>query len=410
MMTAAWHVFAVAKGAACVLTRKFMENEMPLDWFGDTRQVTVERALAEFRAARPVAIRGAGSLRLAFPAEGLTEAQMPFLQAGGRDARLVVPGGRARALGIWEALAAAVRLKPLTLETVEAYTRHSHDGPANGASSYGAALMAPDLNESASLALANLSLLLPAVLVAEVTLADLERLPILSVEANDIFAFRDREARSLKIVARTFVPLNGAGRCEFVIFRGGDGFRDQVAVIVGDPSPKRPVPARIHSACLTGDLFGSLKCDCGEQLRGTVQAMSAQGGGVVLYLDQEGRGNGIANKIRAYGLQEQGFDTYDADELLGFGPDQRRFDFAAEMLKLLGFTSVRLMTNNPQKITALREAGLEVVSTHRVLTPPTAHNAKYLAAKRDKGGHLLGDAALDGIDVEDVLFPAVLRP
>jgi GTP cyclohydrolase II len=386
-----------------------VENEMPFDWFGDARQVAIERALAEFRAARPVAIRGAGSLCLAFPAEGLAEAQMPFLQAAGQDARLIVPGGKVRSSSAWEAPAAAVRLKPLTLETIEAYTRHSHEGLANGTSFPSAALTEPDLNETASLALANLSLLLPAALVTDAIPADLECLPILSVKAEDIFAFRDREAKSLKIVARTFVPLDGAGRCEFVVFRGGDGFRDQIAVIVGDLSPKRAVPVRIHSACLTGDLFGSLKCDCGGQLRGTVQAMSRQGGGIVLYLDQEGRGNGIANKIRAYGLQEQGFDTYDADELLGFGPDQRRFDFAGEMLKQLGVMSVRLMTNNPHKIAALREAGLEVVSTHRVLTQPTAHNAKYLAAKRDKGGHLLGDSALDGIDLEDVLRPAGLR-
>ncbi len=137
--------------------------------------------------------------------------------------------------------------------------------------------------------------------------------------------------------------------------------------------------------------------------------MSEQGGGIVLYLDQEGRGNGIANKMRAYCLQEEGFDTYDADALLGFGQDQRRFDFAGEMLKQLGFTSVRLMTNNPRKVAALREAGLDVVSTHRVLARQTAHNAKYLAAKRDKGGHLLGETALDVIELDDSLSPAVPR-
>ncbi|HWJ20647.1 MAG TPA: hypothetical protein VNR65_18160, partial [Geobacterales bacterium] len=114
----------------------------------------------------------------------------------------------------------------------------------------------------------------------------------------------------------------------------------------------------------------------------------------------------ISNKMRAYRLQDQGFDTYDADEMLGFGQDQRRFDFAAGMLKQLGFKSVRLMTNNPRKIEALREAGLDVVSTHRVLTRPTAHNEKYLSTKRDKGGHLLGDMALDGVDLGDLLTPA----
>ncbi|MBI4724838.1 MAG: GTP cyclohydrolase II RibA, partial [Rhodomicrobium sp.] len=307
--------------------------------------------------------------------------------------------------GAWTGAAAAVRLEPMTLRTLEDYTDHRQGHTAHGPRGYKIEFAEPDQGASAALALANLSLLLPAAIIVDASATGLQRLPILYADAADIFAFRDQEAKSLKIIARTFVPLEGAGRCEFVVFRGGDGFRDQIAVIVSSPSPKRPVLARIHSACLTGDLFGSLKCDCGDQLRGTVQAMSEEGGGIVLYLDQEGRGNGIANKIRAYSLQDEGFDTYDADELLGFGQDQRRFDFAAEMLKQLGFTSLRLMTNNPRKIAALREAGLEVVSTHRVLTRPTAHNAKYLAAKRDKGGHLLGDAALDGIDLEDVLRP-----
>ena len=382
---------------------------MPLNCFGDASQVAVERALSEFRAARPVAIKAGGLLVLAFPAEGLTQRQIDFLQGAGRNARLIIPGEKAKTSAGWNEAPAAVHLHPITLEAIEGYIGHRHDGAANGTGPYRPVLAAPSRAELAALALANLSLLLPAVAVADASAADLERAPILSADAQDIIAFRDREARSLKIVARTRVPLEGAGACEFVVFRGGDGFRDQIAIIVGNPSPKHPVLARIHSACLTGDLFGSLKCDCGDQLRGTVRAMSEQGGGIVLYLDQEGRGNGIANKIRAYCLQEEGFDTYDADEMLGFGQDQRRFDFAGEMLRQLGFTSVRLMTNNPRKVAALREAGLEVVSTHRVLARATAHNAKYLATKRDKGGHLLGDASLDGIGLEDALPPATPR-
>ena len=382
---------------------------MPLNCFGDASQIAVERALSEFRAARPVAIRSGELLILAFPAEGLTGRQIAFLQGAGRNARLIVPGEKARSCTAWDEAAAAVHLHPITLEAIADCIGHRHEGAVNGASTYRPVLTAPSRAELAALALANLSLLLPAVAVADGSAADLERAPILAADAQDIMAFRDREARSLKIVARTQVPLDGAGVCEFVIFRGGDGFRDQIAVIVGNPSPKRPVLARIHSACLTGDLFGSLKCDCGDQLRGTVRAMSEQGGGIVLYLDQEGRGNGIANKIRAYCLQEEGFDTYDADEILGFGQDQRRFDFAGEMLKQLGFTSVRLMTNNPRKVAALRDAGLDVVSTHRVLARQTAHNAKYLAAKRDKGGHLLGDTALDVIDLDDAVNPAAPR-
>jgi len=148
------------------------------------------------------------------------------------------------------------------------------------------------------------------------------------------------------------------------------------------------VPLRIHSACLTGDLFGSLKCDCGDQLRGTVRRMAAEGGGIILYLDQEGRGNGIANKIRAYCLQHRGYDTYDADELLGFENDHRNFDIAASMLRQLGVHEVQLMTNNPHKIKALEDAGLHVAATQRVITRTNGHNVGYLAAKRDRAGHL----------------------
>jgi len=375
-----------------------MESEMPLESLGDACQIAVERALAEFRAARPVAIRSATKTILAFPVEELNEKHMAFLQQKDRHPRLIVPGEKLNVAGGWIRSPAIVRLKPFTLEKLEAYLAHRKK-------TYGAAVT--DLAEAAALALANLAQLLPAVIVVDVNA--ILAIPVLAVDAGDVFAFRDRAAKSLKIVSRAFVPLEGAGRCEFVVFRGGDGFRDQIAILVSDPSPSRPVLARIHSACLTGDLFGSLKCDCGEQLRGAVKAMAEQGGGVVLYLDQEGRGNGIANKMRAYRLQDQGFDTYDADEMLGFGQDQRRFDFAGEMLKQLGFASVRLMTNNPRKIEALREAGLEVVSTHRVLTRPTAHNEKYLAAKRDKGGHLLDDTSLDGVDLGDLLTPASRR-
>ena len=191
----------------------------------------------------------------------------------------------------------------------------------------------------------------------------------------------------MKIVGRAPVPLEGAPDTEFVIFRGGEGLRDQVAILVGKPDLTRPVPVRLHSACLTGDLFGSLKCDCGDQLRETVSWMAETDGGILLYLDQEGRGNGIANKMRAYKLQSEGWDTYDADEVLGFDFDQRGFDFAGEMLRQLGVTKVNALTNNPEKIKALRKAGLDIVGTQRVLGRPNVHNVRYLATKRDRAGH-----------------------
>ncbi|WP_127078440.1 GTP cyclohydrolase II RibA [Rhodomicrobium lacus] len=382
-----------------------MESANPPSPFGDARQIAVERAIAEFRAARPVVVRSGSAAIVAFPVDGATEAALAFLQRGDGKPRVIVPGEKILSAGKWIRPVAALRLEPFTMEALDAYFGHDERVTAAANESFRAA----DRAEVAALALANLALLLPAVLVADASANARDAFSLLAVDAEDIFGFRDREAKALKIVSRAFVPLEGAGSCEFVVFRGGDGFRDQIAILVGNPTPGKPVSVRIHSACLTGDLFGSLKCDCGEQLRGTVRAMAEQGGGAVLYLDQEGRGNGIANKIRAYRLQDQGFDTYDADELLGFGQDQRRFDFAADMLRLLGFTSVRLMTNNPLKIKALRDGGLDVLSTHRVLTRPTAHNVKYLAAKRDKAGHLLGDAGLDTFEGgEHPLSPARL--
>ncbi len=381
-----------------------MGSEMLIHSLSNTQQVAVERALAEFRAARPVAIRSGGDTVLAFPLEGLSEEVMPFVQQSHGDPRLVVSSAKVKTIAGWGEALAAVRLAPLSLENIESFMDHrAHNGPLLSRGAYSVEVAEAGRAEAAALVLANLSLLLPAALAFNVSAETLQTLSLLSVDAEAVLAFRDHEARSLRIVTRTFVPLDGVDRSEFVVFRGGDGFRDQIAIVVGNPPQRLPVLARIHSACLTGDLFGSLKCDCGDQLRGTVQAMSEQGGGIVLYLDQEGRGNGISNKIRAYGLQAEGFDTYDADELLGFGQDQRRFDFAGEMLKQLGFSSVHLMTNNPHKIEALRSAGLDVVSTHRVLARPTAHNVKYLAAKRDKAGHLLGDAALDGLELEEVV-------
>jgi GTP cyclohydrolase II len=246
-----------------------------------------------------------------------------------------------------------------------------------------------DALDQEALELARLSLVLLAVIVVPLAMGvDIDP-SLVRVSGEAIQSYRNAKAINLKVVSRAPVPLEGAPSSEFVVFRGGEGLRDQVAIIVGKPDLSQPVTVRLHSACLTGDLFGSLKCDCGDQLRETVRFMAEHEGGILLYLDQEGRGNGIANKIRAYKLQSQGYDTYDADEVLGFEADQRRFDFAAAMLQEFGVGKVRLMTNNPEKIAALSRAGLDVISDHRVLGRPTAENVSYLAAKRDRAGHYI---------------------
>nr|WP_272903744.1 GTP cyclohydrolase II RibA [Xanthobacter agilis] len=353
-------------------------------------KVAVARAIAELRAGRPVrlfATAEADRAVLVIGAEAFDGRLAEAFAAVGRGLRLVLPGPRLDKLGrpsvepgcIALAAPAAPQAALLALDVEAALPPTVPVTPATG-------------RERAALDLLGLALVLPAAVVADVA-ADAAP-GLLTATTADIAAYRKARVETLHVVGRARVPLEGAPQTEFVVFRGGEGLRDQVAIIVGRPDLSGPVPVRLHSACLTGDLFGSLKCDCGDQLRDTARLMAEGAGGILLYLDQEGRGNGIANKMRAYHLQSEGYDTFDADAALGFGLDQRRFDFAAEMLRRLGVRTVRLLTNNPQKIAALAAAGLEVAGDERVLGRPTAENAGYLAAKRDRAGHLIDLAAL----------------
>lgn len=349
----------------------------------NAERAAVERAVAELRMGRPVLVRCEPESALVQSVEDLDRKRAEALDAiSVRQGRLVLPAARLKRLGLQGARNGAIALPRLDADRV-AYLAFAID----------ARLDSPVRDtgpiEEAALELARLALALPAVVVMPLSdSVDVDE-TVLRVSGAAIAGYRAERAGDLRIVGRAPVPLEGAPETEFVVFRGGEGLRDQVAVIVGRPDLAEPVTVRLHSACLTGDLFGSLKCDCGDQLRQSTRFMAENGGGILLYLDQEGRGNGIANKIRAYRLQAEGYDTYDADEMLGFGPDQRRFDFAAAMLRQLGVDRVRLITNNPDKIEALRSAGLEVVSHQRALGRATPENLRYLASKRDRAGHLI---------------------
>ncbi|MBN9442207.1 GTP cyclohydrolase II RibA [Bosea sp. (in: a-proteobacteria)] len=356
---------------------------------GETEIITVDRALAEFRAGRPVLLRDGENLALALSAE-LADAEiagrLDTLAEG--NARLVLSAARLRRLGAKGRSETGVLAMPTIdvarVETLALRIDARVDAPVGPANAL----------DAAALELAGLSLVLPAIILVPVTAAQIAGEPLVEVSIAAINGYRTAQVATLAIVGRAPVPLEGAPDTEFVVFRGGEGLRDQVAIIVGKPDLSAAVPVRLHSACLTGDLFGSLKCDCGDQLRETVEWMAQNEGGILLYLDQEGRGNGISNKMRAYKLQSQGWDTYDADEVLGFDLDQRHFDFAAEMLKQLGVSSVTALTNNPLKIGAIKAAGLEVAATQRVLGRPNIHNVRYLASKRDRAGHFIDMDAL----------------
>jgi GTP cyclohydrolase II len=210
----------------------------------------------------------------------------------------------------------------------------------------------------------------------------------MSVAADAITRFRQTAIESLAVAAEAEVPLNGGVPARFVIFRDAIG-GSSVAVIVGSPDLREPVPLRLHSACLTGDVFGSRRCDCGDQLRLALRRLEEQGGGVILYLEQEGRGLGLANKMRAYQLQDAGLDTIDANSALGFDDDERDYGVAVRMLRILGVKRVKLLTNNPAKLDGLTQAGIEVSGRIPLHGPVNADNRRYLTAKATRAGHKL---------------------
>ena len=166
---------------------------------------------------------------------------------------------------------------------------------------------------------------------------------------------------------------------------------EHIALSMGEIADGQPVLLRVHSECLTGDGFGSLRCDCGPQLEAAMAKVAAEGRGVILYLRQEGRGIGLVNKVRAYALQDQGADTVEANEQLGFAPDLREYGMCEDMLGHLGVRQVRLMTNNPLKVAALEQHGIAVVERVPLMTGRNPHNDQYLDTKQEKMGHLLGD-------------------
>ena len=248
---------------------------------------------------------------------------------------------------------------------------------------------APDLARAA-LGLAKTAHLLPAALLVPVsdalTLAGANGLTLLVLdEIAPVLAALP--AMDEVVSARVPLVASTAGRVH--VFRPDDGGEEHYAIEIGRPDRSKPVLARLHSACFTGDVLGSLKCDCGPQLRSALAQMGEEGSGVLLYLNQEGRGIGLANKLRAYSLQDQGFDTVEANHRLGFEDDERDFRIGADILRKLGFSAVRLLTNNPKKMAMMEGCGFHVTERVPLRVGETAENRAYLATKAAKSGHLL---------------------
>ncbi|MGE4063891.1 MAG: GTP cyclohydrolase II [Rhodospirillaceae bacterium] len=358
----------------------------------------VDRAVAELRRGGAVVILGCGvrgtGAALVRAAETVDIWPAPhFTEAGVGQASLVITGRRAAVLGLTAPSAQAVQLgcqdlQPARIRTlidpdVEAPVPPPDVGPA-------VAVAASDAGH-AGVQLAKIARLLPAVILAPLSdNPDLwtRRHGRLSVGAAAIAHYDQDTASDLRPISEARVPLADCEDTRIISFRPRDGGAEHLAIILGAPDPSKPVLTRLHSECFTGDLLASLRCDCGDQLRGAISTIAKQGAGVLLYLAQEGRGIGLVNKLRAYTLQDHGFDTVDANEQLGFDDDERVYLPAVRMLRVLGFTSVRLLTNNPAKVGALGRHGIEVVERVAHAFPSNEHNWNYLQSKAKRSGHL----------------------
>jgi len=354
-------------------------------------------AVTALRRGEPVLIRDNQISVVAVAAELATEEHLLRLRAISQaPARIVLTRRRAVALGLAprENLAGALTIA-VSPEMPAAVIRNLADpGASLGVEppGLGPAPVAAKGGALAAVGLAKLASLLPAALVMRLGKNEVPLLArrgdVIMVEAETVFR-RSAATAGLERVAEARVPLADAEDARLIAFRPRDGGLEHLAILIGAPDPSAPVLVRLHSECFTGDLLASLRCDCGDQLRGGITTIARTGGGLLLYLAQEGRGIGLVNKLRAYRLQDAGFDTLDANEQLGFDADERVYLPAAEMLRQLGYGIVRLLTNNPEKVAALERYSIRVVERVPHVFPSNGHNERYLRTKATRSGHFL---------------------
>ncbi len=350
---------------------------------------TVHRAMGELRRGAAVLLASADGTAVLLAAETAgAEGLRSFASLADGPAVLLLTGMRAAAV-----TGVPAPDGPVAFRTGALLTPGTLHGVADPTA---AQILAEPLTPApipaaapAAMALVKLARVLPAVLFAPAR-AGPGQADTLAVSAGAVLAHADAEACALVRVAEAAVPLAGAPDARVIAFRSPDAGIEHLAIVIGDPASTPAPLVRVHSECFTGDLLGSLRCDCGPQLRLALERIGAAGAGVVLYLSQEGRGIGLANKLRAYALQDRGLDTLDANRALGWYADERNFLIAATILRDLGLPRIRMMTNNPAKIAALQACGIEVLGIEPLRLPPNGVNDGYLATKARRFGHDLG--------------------
>jgi GTP cyclohydrolase II len=370
-----------------------------------TSQANVARALSELRRGGAIAISAGGETAIAIAAELIEEPGFAWAlsaaEAGaGTGTRLLMTVERAVRLGLG-APAGTERFRLMSLPAAVSadVVRQLADPTAEPIDPAFLELQTcddvPAVLCQAVIELAKAARLLPAAVVVPMARAKAENFVAepYRLAAGDVIAYRRSAAAGLRRVGAAQVPLagalgSGAVETEIIAFRPMDGGKEHLAIVVGKLDPSRPVLTRLHSECFTGDLLGSLRCDCGDQLRGAIDEIAKQGSGVLLYLAQEGRGIGLVNKLRAYQLQDAGADTLEANLQLGFGADERVYQPAAEMLRQLDIHEVRLLTNNPEKVKGLAQCGVAVTERVPHVFPANDHNERYLSTKAVRFGHM----------------------
>ncbi len=361
---------------------------------GTPRTRAVHRAIAEARRGVPVILAARRPLIIA-PAEtvGAEGLRLIDILSTGPASLLLAPSRAAAVLQhdvADDAPAIALKLARPLIDT--ATLRRAADPTMEQILPAFERTDAPEA-ALAALTLGKLARLLPAMVVAPVR-PGWASLPagadLFTVPADDLLAYPRLLAASLTKVAEVAVPLDNAPDARLIAFRALDQGIEHMAILVGDPVNQTAPLVRVHSECFTGDLLGSLRCDCGPQLRGAIARMAQEGSGAVLYLSQEGRGIGLINKLRAYTLQDNGFDTLDANRALGWEADERNFGIAAAMLHALDMPRIRLLTNNPGKVSSLAACGIEITERVPHIFAPNGVNDAYLATKLTRFGHLLG--------------------
>ena len=348
----------------------------------------IARARTDLRLGLPVVLRSEDRTALVLAADSVSDERFSALLALGRPV-LVISTRRAETLKARAYDGDLARLE--VPEGAGAGWVHSVADPSDDLQSpmkgpFSTRRGGDVALERVAMQLVKSARLLPAALVLDMTGAPQDDWTVLDIGATTTLLSAPVRHEAI-VSGRVPIEVSAAGRVH--VFRPDDGGEDHVVCEIGRPPRSEPVLVRLHSACFTGDVLGSRKCDCGPQLHAALKQMGDEGAGVLLYLSQEGRGIGLANKLRAYALQDQGFDTVEANHRLGFEDDERDFRTGADLLKRLGFSRIRLMTNNPAKVAMMEAQGLEVVERVPLRVGRRAENADYLDVKARKSGHLL---------------------